>query len=235
MKLETAVKEIVPRALDTASYRFPRPEDFKFKPGQYMMVTIKVDGKELMHPFSISSSPTDADFIEFTKKLTQSEYSTRLRQMKPGDWARIDGPYGKFTCECEYEKILFLAGGIGITPFFSIIKYCTDNHLPTSMVLFYGCKTESEIAFRQELAGMQKLNPSLRVVYVLNEASPGWTGKVGFVTADLIRQEVPDFKERVFYACGPPAMVSAMQRVVASLGVPETQLKLETLVGHTEG
>ncbi len=233
MKFETTIKEIIPRTADTFSFRFTRPIGFDFKPGQYMMVTIHSAGQELVHPFSISSSPTDSGFIEFTKKLTQSDYSNFLRTAKPGDWTRIDGPYGKFTCECEFEKILFLAGGIGITPFNSIIKYCTDEQLPTSMVLFYGAKTESEIAFRKELDAISATNKNLRIIYILNEASPGWTGKVGFVTADLIRQEVPDFKERVFYACGPPVMISAMQKLVTALGLPETQLKLESLVGHT--
>jgi glycine betaine catabolism B len=233
LKFETAVKEIIPRTTDTCSFRFPRPDGFDFKPGQYMMVTVRTGGKELVHPLSISSSPTDLGFIEFTKKLTQSEYSSCLRGAKPGDWARIDGPYGTFTCECEFEKILFLAGGIGITPFHSIIKYCTDKNLPTSMVLFYGARNENEITFRQELDATAHANPNLRAIYVLNEASPGWIGKVGFVTPDLIRQEVPDFKDRVFYACGPPVMVAAMQKVLAALGLPETQLRLESLIGHT--
>ena len=233
MKFETAVKEIIPRTADTTSFRFPRPDEFDYKAGQYMIVTIKVDDKELMHPFSFSSSPTDQDFIEFTKKLTTSEYSTRLRAMKPGDWARIDGPYGNFTCECEYGRIVFLAGGIGITPFFSIMKYCTDYKLSTNMVLFYGCRNEKEIAFKQQLDEIQANNPNVRVIYVLNEASPSWTGKVGFVNADLIRQEVPDFQDRVFYACGPPVMVSAMQKLIIALGLPAEQLKTESLVGHT--
>jgi glycine betaine catabolism B len=233
MKFETSVNEIIPRTSDTSSFRLPRPSGFDYKPGQYMMVTIKSADKELMHPFSLSSSPTDHDFIEFTKKFTASEYSSHLKAMKNGDWTRIDGPYGKFTCECEYEKIVFLAGGIGITPFFSIIKYCTDRQLPTSMVLFYGCRNQNEIVFKKELDGMQLKNPNLKVIPVLNEPNPNWKGKVGFVTADLIKQEVPDYKDRVIYACGPPIMVAAMQKVVAALGLPEAQLKLESLVGHT--
>ncbi len=233
MKFETTVKEIIPRTFDTTSFRFPRPAGFDFKPGQYMFVTVKFGDKELIHPFSISSSPTDPDLIEFTKKLTTSEYSNRLRAMKTGDWARIDGPYGKFTCECEFEKILFLAGGIGITPFYSIMKFCTDKRLPTSLILFYGCRNEEEIAFKHELDNMEKGNTNLRVIYVLNEPPPGWTGKTGFVTPDLIKQEAPDFKDRIFYACGPPGMVTAMEKLVASLGLPETQLRLERFVGHT--
>ncbi len=233
MKFETAVKEIIPRTFDTSSFRFPRPVGFDFKPGQFMIVTIRSDGKELVHPFSISSSPTDGDFIEFTKKLTANEYSMRLRAMKSGDWTRVDGPYGSFTCECEYGRILFLAGGIGITPFYSIIKYCTDKGLPTSLVLIYGCRSENEVAFKKELEDLQVKNPNFRLIPVLSEPSPSWSGKAGFVTADLIKQEVPDFKDRIFYACGPPAMITAMQKVVAALGMAETQLRLESFVGHT--
>jgi ferredoxin-NADP reductase len=233
MKFETTVKEVIPRTPDTTSFRFPRPNGFEFKPGQYMTVTIKSGDIELMHPFSISSSPTDQDFIEFTKKLTTSEYSTRLREMNYGDWAQIDGPYGKFTCECEYEKILLLAGGIGITPFFSIMKYCTDNKKTTNIVLVYGSRSEQEIAFRQQIDEMQASNSNLRVIYILNQASSSWKGRVGFVTTELIQQEVSDYRDRVFYACGPPVMVSAMQKLVNALGLPENQLKLEALVGHT--
>jgi glycine betaine catabolism B len=232
MKFDTVVKEVVPRTFDTYSFRFSRPAEFSYKPGQYIMVTIKSDDKELVHPFSLSSSPTEQEFIEFTKKLTNSDYSARLKSMKPSDWARIDGPYGKFTCECEYEKILFLAGGIGITPFFSIIKYCRDSKLGTSIVLFYGARNQNEIAFKKELDEMQGENPNLKVIYILNEPLVGWAGKTGFVSADLLRKEVPDYKDRVFYACGPLGMVSAMQRVVSDLGLPTTQLRLESFVGH---
>jgi glycine betaine catabolism B len=232
MKFETVVKEIIPRTLDTSSYRFARPEDFSYKPGQYVMVTIKLGDSELVHPFSLSSSPTELDFIEFTKKLTSSEYSATLKVMKPFDWARIDGPYGKFTCECEYEKIIFLAGGIGITPFFSIIKYCADKNLGTNIILFYGARNQNEIAFKKELDEMQSRNSNLKIIYVLNEPLTGWRGKSGFVSVDLVKQEVPDFRERIFYACGPPGMVSAMQKMVAALGLPETQLRLESFAGH---
>lgn len=233
MKFETALKEVITRTADTSSFRFPRPLGFDFKPGQYMMVTVKSGDKEMTHTFSLSSSPTERDFIEFTKKLTTSEYSTRLKMMRSGDWARIDGPYGKFTFEGEHEKVLFLAGGIGITPFFSIIKYCTDTQLTTSMVLFHGCRNEKEIAFKKELENTQLKNSKLRIIYVLSEPSPNWTGKVGFITAEMIKQEVQDFRDHVFYACGPPAMVIAMQKVISALGLPLMQLKLESFAGHT--
>jgi ferredoxin-NADP reductase len=99
--------------------------------------------------------------------------------------------------------------------------------------LLYGCRNESEVAFKTELEEMQRQNPNLNVIFVLNEATDQWKGPVGFISADLVKSQVPDFKERVFYACGPPRMVKAMETLVVSLGLPQTQLKLEALLGHT--
>ncbi len=233
MKFETVVKEIIPRTSDVSSFRFPRPAELVYKPGQYMMVTIKSGGKELMHPFSFSSSPTEKDHIEFTKKFTPNEYSVALKTLKPGNWAQIDAPYGKFTFEGEYPKIALLTGGIGITPFRSIIKACTDKKLNTSIVLIYGCRTPGDIAFRREFEEMQAQNKNLRLVFTVNEPNGSWIGAVGNITAELVKKEMPDYKERTFYACGPPGMVQAMTNLVKELGLPETQLKLESFAGYT--
>jgi ferredoxin-NADP reductase len=233
MKFETNVKEIIPRTSDVSSFRFPRPAELIYKPGQYMLVTVASNGKELMHPFSFSSSPTEKDFIEFTKKFTTSEYSMALKAMKTGNWARIDAPYGGFTFMGEYPKICLLAGGIGITPFKSICRYCTDMRLNTNIVLIYGCRSENDIAFNRELEDIQKQNSNLRVVLVLFEASNVWKGPVGVVTAELVKKEVSDYRERVFFACGPPGMVQAMEKVMGDLDLPKSQLKLESFAGHT--
>jgi ferredoxin-NADP reductase len=90
------------------SFRFPRPATLDYKPGQFQFVTIKADGKELSKPFSISSSPTEKMHIEFTKKLSDSEFSTALKALKMGDWARIDAPYGNFTFKGERERIAYM-------------------------------------------------------------------------------------------------------------------------------
>ena len=127
MKFETKIQEIIPRTSDITSFRFPRPSDLTYKPGQFFFVAIKQGGKELNKHFSFSSSPTQTVFIEFTKRLTDHEYSLALEAAKVGDWARIDAPYGEFTFEGEYPKIALLAGGIGVTPFISMCKNATDK------------------------------------------------------------------------------------------------------------
>jgi ferredoxin-NADP reductase len=233
MKFETYVKEIIPRTYNVTSFRFPRPAALNYKAGQFFFVTLKADGKELSKHFSFSSSPTEKTHIEFTKKLSDSDFSTTLKGLKEGDWARIDAPYGKFTFEGEHEKIGLLAGGIGITPFKSICQYCTDMRLDTKVTLLYGNRTEEDIAFRKELESIQEQNENLKVVLTLKEASGGWKGATGLITAEMIKKEIPDYKETVFYTCGPPAMVEMMGKLVEQMGLPKTQLKREYFTGYT--
>jgi ferredoxin-NADP reductase len=233
MKFETTVKEVIPRTNLVTSFRFPRPATLHYKAGQFFFITIKLGEKELDKHFSFSSSPTEKDHIEFTKKFTDSEFSAALKTLKPGDWARIDAPYGKFTFEGEHPKIGMLAGGIGITPLMSISKYCTDMRLKTKVTLLYGCRTESDIAFRQELETMQQQNPNLKIVFTINEATSGWKGATGLINADMVKKEIPDYKETMFYTCGPPPMVEVMEKLVESLGLPKSQLKREYFSGYT--
>ena len=233
MKFETNVKEIIPRAPNVTSFRFPRPSELEYKAGQFLFITIKQGGKELSKHFSFSSSPTEKGHIEFTKKFTDSEFSAALKSLKLGDWARIDAPYGQFTFEGEHPKIGMLAGGIGITPLVNICKYCTDKRLNTKIALLYGCRTEADIAFRKELEEMQQQNSNLKIVFILNEAGSGWKGAVGVINADMVKREIPEYKETIFYTCGPPAMVDVMEKLVESLGLPKTQLKREYFSGYT--
>jgi ferredoxin-NADP reductase len=233
MKFETNVKEIIPRTNNVTSFRFPRPAELNYKAGQFLFVTIKADEKELSKHFSFSSSPTEKTHIEFTKKLSDSDFSNALRGLKNGDWARIDAPYGKFTFEGEHKKIGLLGGGIGITPFMGICKYCTDMDLDTKITLLYGNRTEEDIVFRKELEALQEQNKNLKIVFTLNEADSEWKGATGFITADMVKKEIPDYKDTMFYTCGPPAMVEVMEKLIDQLGLPKTQLKREYFTGYT--
>ncbi len=233
MKFETKFQEIIPRTHDVTSFRFPRPAELEYKPGQFFFVTLKQGDKELKKHFSFSSSPTEKDHIEFTKKFTDHEYSLALKAANVGDWASVDGPFGQFTFEGEYPKIALLGGGIGITPFMSFCKNATDKGLSSKITLFYGCRTPQDIAFRKEFEELAAKNGNLKLVFTVNTPAPqGWTGATGIINADLIKQHLPDYEENMFYTCGPPPMIEAMERLVVSLGLPKEKLKRELFSGY---
>ncbi len=232
MKFETKFQKIIPRTHDSASFRFPRPAELDYKAGQFLYVTLKKGDKELSKHFSFSSSPTEADHIEFTKKFTDHEYSLALKAAKAGDWARIDAPYGQFTFEGEYPKIALLCGGIGITPFMSICKNATDKDLDCRITLFYGCRTEGDLAFKEELEDLAAKNKNLKLVFILTQPSSNWKGATGIITPELVKKELPDFNETMFYTCGPAPMVEAMEKLVANLGLQKENLKREYFTGY---
>ncbi len=232
MKFVTQIKEIIPRTPDVSSFRFPRPDELDYKPGQFLYITIKQGDKELSKHFSFSSSPTEKDQIEFTKKFTDHEFSMALKAAKVGDWARIDAPYGVFTFEGEYPKIVLLGGGIGITPFISMCKNATDKALDSKITLFYGCRTENDFAFKKEFDTLAKKNKNLKLVFVISNPSPQWKGPTGYITEDLIKQELPDYQENIYYTCGPPGMVTAIEKLVENLGLPKEKLKRELFTGY---
>lgn len=232
MKFETTIQEIIPRTRDVTSFRFSRPAELIYKPGQFFFVSLKKNDKILRKHFSFSSSPTEKEHIEFTKKFTDHEYSLALKTAKIGDWARIEAPFGTFTFEGEYPKIVLLGGGIGITPFMSYCRNATDKGLSSKITLFYGCRTPEDIAFREEFETMAQKNKNLDLVFTVNQPSPDWQGPIGIINAEMIKQHLPDYKENMFYTCGPPPMVEAMERLVESLGVQKEKLKREYFSGY---
>lgn len=232
MKFETQFQEIISRTHDVTSFRFPRPAELDYKAGQFFFITLKQGDKELRKHFSFSSSPTEKDHIEFTKKFTDHEYSLALKAVKVGDWARIDAPYGQFTFEGEYPKIALLGGGIGITPFVSIIKNATDKPLSSRITLFYGCRTENDMAFKQELEELAQKNKSFKIIYIINQPTEKWKGATGNINTELVKQLLPDYQENMFFTCGPPPMVEAMENLVVSLGLPKEKLKRELFSGY---
>jgi len=227
MEFETNVKDTLQRTYNVKSFRFPRPSDLSYKAGQYMFVTIKAAGKEMKKHFTISSSPSEQDFVEFTKRLTGSEFSNALSTLKPGDWAKISAPYGNFTFEGEFAKIGLLSGGIGITPLRSICRFGTDMKLDTKITLLYGNRSEQDIVFKKELEEMKELNRNLKVIFALDEPSENWTGYKGRITAEMIKEEIPDCLETVFFTCGPPVMVEVMKKLLTTLNIPQEQIKWE--------
>lgn len=181
--------------------------------------------------FTLSSSPTE-DFLEITKRLTGHPFSNALACLNSGDKVSIKGPYGTFTFPGEYDKVGMLSGGIGITPLRSMVKYSVDQELNANITLLYSNSRETDIAFRDELEGMQRENPYIKVIETVTRPGPEWKGVTGRIDAEMIKNFMPDYIERTFYTSGPQKMVDTMVSLLRELGLPEEQIKKEYFPGY---
>ncbi len=236
VEFETKILEVIPRAPGVKSFRFNIKEGVDFKPGQFFFVTIKIAGLERTKHFSFSNSPTEKGYVEFTKRITESEYSQALERLKIGDWAKLKMPYGAFTFEGEYQRLAFLSGGIGITPIRSICKFITDKGLPADIVLLYGNNKEEDIIFRQDLDKMAAANKNIHIVYTLTSPDidrQRWPGRTGYIDDKVIQEEIADYQNRVFYICGPPKMVEGLSGILKNkLAISEDKIKIENFSGY---
>lgn len=233
MQFESHVKQIIQRTPDVMSFRFDRPAGFGFLPGQYMFITLDSNGKELTKHFTISSSPTEQDHLELTKKLTGHEYSNVLAGLEVGDRVLIKAPFGDFTFKGEYGKIALISGGIGVTPLRSIIKYSTDKHLGSRITLLYASRSENDIVFREEFDRMRGENENLSIIYVLSEPGERWQGIKGRINREIIENKIPDYKECIFYISGPKKMVDTMVDILKKeMKVPADKIKLDYFPGY---
>ena len=236
IEFETDVLEVIQRTHNVKSFRFKIKEGVDFKPGQFFFVTIKIGGLERTKHFSFSNSPTEKGYVEFTKRITESEFSKALDRLKIGNWARLKMPYGVFTFEGEYQRIAFLSGGIGITPIRSITKFVMDKKIPTDMILLYGNNAESDIIFKNDFDDIQRTNDNFHLTYTLTGPdidNRKWSGRRGYIDADMVKKEIPDYKERIFYICGPPIMVATLVDMLRNrLNIAEDNIKTENFTGY---
>lgn len=225
------VREIIDRTACVKSFRVALERPVPYQAGQWCVVRVTTD-KTYSKALSISSSPTEQGHIEFTKKMTSSDFSTALATLKPGDTVGLRYPFGRFTFSGDTPRIAFISGGIGITPIRSICRDIVDRGLKTDAVLLYGNNTLEETAFKDELDDWEKRCPHFRIVHVLRCPPPKWSGRAGFITEELIRQEIPDYKDRRFFMCGPPAMVHLFDGILKrGLGLPPENVVTEDFTG----
>jgi glycine betaine catabolism B len=233
---ETKVTGIIDRAPGVKSFRFKIDERLEFKPGQFFFVSIMINGQERTKHFSFSNSPTERGYIEFTKRLTGSEFSNALGNLKLNAWAKIKAPMGNFIYEGSPEKIAFLSGGIGITPIRSICKFIADKKIASDIVLLYGNNTEADIIFKKDFDDMAQSGRRLKVVYTLTSYGIDKNkskGRTGFIDKAMISEEMPDYNERTFYLCGPPNMVSSLKDIlIQHLKIQNDKIITENFTGY---
>jgi ferredoxin-NADP reductase len=232
IEIKVKIREVIRRNYNVKSFRLEIPGVLDFKAGQFLSVKLQ-DNSQLKRYLSISSSPTEKCYLEFTKKLTESDFSKTLDSLKAGDQVVIQYPFGKFVLDESVSKIAFLSGGIGITPIRSICKYVVDKSLGQDIVLVYANRSVKDVVFKDDFDAMVKSYSRLRVAHVLCETEPGFKCIVGRINRQVVKNEIPDYQERKFYLCGPPQMVEAMRKLLAEeLGVLPDLIVAENFQGY---
>ncbi len=196
---------------------------FRSIPGQFMIYRFFAPRLWWQaHPFTISGRP-DGD-IRLTVKAV-GDYTRDIQKLKPGTSVLLEGPYGVFTArEPLKDKYLLIAGGIGITPLFSLAEFLTVKR--KDVILVYGNRTKSAIVFRSVLDRMAKQRENLRVNYILSEEKrPGYAN--GYVDLDKITKFAPDYHEREIYLCGPVPMMNKLIAELGKNGVKKKRLHYE--------
>ncbi len=238
IKLVLQLHDKIKVADDTYDFIFPLEKKLNFAPGQYMEWTLPhehSDDRGNRRYFTIASSPTEPDFrigVKFYQPA--SSYKKAMLSMD-GQKPIVAGQLaGDFTLpKDDSQKLVFVAGGIGITPFRSILKYLIDMNEKRDIIVVYSNKTVSEIAYADVLTKAQQ-NLSVKVIYTLtdlNAVPAGWQGKTGRVNDQIIREEIPDFSERIFYLSGPHAMVDGFNATLKQMGVVEAHIKKDFFPG----
>jgi NAD(P)H-flavin reductase len=228
MEYRTEFLERIERTPTAVSYRFAMPPGFTFTAGQWMAVD---PGDGLVHPLSVSSCPEESDYIEFTKRMTGSQYCDRLRSLNKGEIISVKGPFGEFGIPESGKTCVMIAGGIGITPIRSILKSLEKKTKDIgTIILIYSNMNEKEIAFRDELEYI-KLS-GYRLVHVLSDTTGVENAYQGFVTADIISEEVTDISDAYYMISGPPAMVKAMVDALAGIDVAESRISTDVFLGY---
>jgi len=197
-----------------------------YAPGQFMLLQLERNGKTSEpHPFTIVSAPTRTDLAVCIKEV--GDFTSDIGKTRPTDTAYIEMPYGVFSFQhMEADRLVFIAGGIGITPFMSMLRTLYDKNLEKEVILLWGNKTEKDIVFRDELDEMASEMHSLKVLHVLSRQDD-WPGQRGHIDGGLLTKVVGDFQGREFFICGPPPMMDAVETILIDLGASKKRIHTE--------
>lgn len=239
--------------LNTKTFVFEKPKGFNYLAGQYVYLTLPrldyPDARGDTRHFTLSSSPTE-DYLSITVRMRDSSgFKHTLDESPIGSEISMRGPNGDFVLEnhastehaptAQVEFQIFIAGGIGVTPFRSIIHYAADKNLTTPIMLICSNSIPEEIPFKAELDEISRTHDWLKVIYTVSkpeESRIKWKGLIGRINEEFFRTHVPTshfpLSASVFWVCGPPGMVSAMEETLAKLNIPEEQVRVEKFTGY---
>lgn len=242
VSLELVSKEKL-QETDIMTFKLSR-DKVDFAAGQYAFFKldgISGDAKGPVRHFSIASSPTEQGYLIISTRIRDTPYKQKLASLQEGNEILAWGPQGEFVLHDDHlTPAVFLSGGIGVTPFRSMIKYATDRQLPLKITMFDSNKNEQGILYKGEFDRWAGQNKNFKVVYTLTEEehrqrSASWAGEYGRISKEMIEKHLPDGEaaKAVYYICGPPGMLKAMQKLLQEeLRIPRERMKIESFTGY---
>jgi glycine betaine catabolism B len=205
---------------------------FDFLPGQYLNLTLVIEGSKVRRSYTIASAPTRAGYCEITVKREARGLSSRHLHdaIRAGDLLDVIAPAGRFTFTGdESNSIVLIAGGVGITPLMSQIRYLTDVSWPGDIYLVFSVKRERDIVFREELDTLRRRHPNLHVIITLSSDDGGsWSGERGRISPALLSRAVPEIAARRVHICGPTEMTNPVRQMLRDLGVSAEAIHVES-------
>ena len=223
----------------TTAYYFEKPRDFEFKAGQFanltLLDTVATDLEGSTRSLSIASAPHENDLM-VAMRNRDTAFKRAIHALPIGSPILFQGPFGDFTLHRDTARpAVFLAGGIGITPFYSMLREATGKQSPHRITLFYANRRPEEAAFLEELRAFEQSNPRYKLITTIThpaEETPDWRGKRGYFTAKILKKCLPDLKTPVFYLAGPAAGVISMRLTLNAAGVSDDDIRTEEFAGY---
>ena len=225
-------------ANDTLAIRLTKPAGFSFEPGQAIRLTIPSDapqGAGEARVFSIASAPHETELQVVTRLRDSSSFKQALKSMSEGAELQIAGPLGSFTKDADQSRpAVFLAGGIGITPFLSMLRDADHRNSLNQTTLFYSNCSPADAAMLAELKELDAANSGLTLVATMTnlEDDKTWKGERGYIDAAMLARHLSDVKRPIYYCVGPGKFVSAMAEMLASAGVEKANIRFEEFGGY---
>lgn len=216
------VERISPETHNSFTLDIATKKPFSFSAGQFCFLRLDRDNLHARHPFTIASAPGEP--LRFTIKEA-GRFTRVLKSLPPGSPINVDGPFGIFIPP-DKGKLVLIAGGVGITPFMSVLRDRIRRNIQQPTTLLYGVKTDQDIIFQQEIDAMHE--PWFSKVYVLeNPSEKAPTHDRGHITKKTIATHVSDIGNSLFYICGPEKMKRSVQKNLSVLGVPRKHIFVE--------
>jgi ferredoxin-NADP reductase len=223
----------------TMAFHFEKPPGLAFTAGQFISMTLihppETDARGNTRPFSIASAPYERNLM-ITTRMRDTAFKRTLRKLTRGEPIQIRGPFGSLTLRDDAAgPAVFLAGGIGITPFRSIVLQAAQQKQAKRILLFYCNRRAEDAAFLDELKRLEGANPNYKCVATMTKPGDSkreWHGEKGYINRTMLLKFIQDLQEPTYYIAGPPGMVLSMQQELKTAGVPNDQMRAEQFAGY---